>query len=281
MRWASAAAVEAALIGAALAAFIVLAGSCSALNAYDDVSAGTTTGGQGTGGATGGTAGAGNVGGGGAGAGATGGGGSTAGGGGAGAQGGAGGGPCDPRDVDACPGQKCTVVDEATGTTGCATAGPVGAWSVCVTDADCAATTWCDHPTHVCKPVCQGAGDCHDPGTQCLPAQAESPGTIPGLLLCVANCNPMSPVCGLHTNCIYLTDPPLFDCAASLDHADGDNCTEDQDCAAGMTCAGGTCRLWCDTPGDQFSWCKSMVWCCALDPAPSYGGTELGYCACP
>ena len=189
--------------------------------------------------------------------------------------------PCDPIMVDQCMGQKCTVVDEATGDTGCATAGPLGAWSPCANDADCGARLWCDHTTHVCKPVCHGLGDCNDPNTQCRPAEAGAGGSIPDFNLCVANCNPMSSSCGQHATCVYLGDPPLFDCYASLDHGDGDSCSQDSDCGAGLMCTGSTCRLWCDTPGDAGSWCKTFVWCCSIDPAPSYGGTELGFCACP
>jgi hypothetical protein len=199
-----------------------------------------------------------------------------------GGQGGKGGAvPCDPRDVDACPGEKCTVVDELTGATDCAHAGPLGAWSVCTIDADCAAHLWCDHATGVCKPMCESVDDCPDANTQCLPAAAEAGGTIPGLSLCVANCNPMSPACGALATCVYLDSPPLFDCFASLEHQDGDGCTTSSDCAAGLLCRGGTCRLWCNTPGDAGAWCKTFVWCCSIDPAPSYGGSELGYCACP
>jgi hypothetical protein len=92
----------------------------------------------------------------------------------------------------------------------------------------------------------------------------------------------MDPACGLHANCVYLGDPPLFDCYASLDHGDGDSCVEDADCAAKLMCTDDhECRKWCDTPGDVWSTCKTAVWCCTLDPAPSYGGDELGYCACP
>jgi hypothetical protein len=189
--------------------------------------------------------------------------------------------PCEPRDLEACGEQKCSVVDESTGATGCGLAGPLEAWNVCSSDADCAAGLWCDHLTGVCKPVCDNVGDCPDPTSQCLPAQADGGGSIPGLSVCVANCNPMSPGCGPHANCVYLGNPPLFDCTASLDHADGDSCSVDSDCAAGMTCRGSNCELWCSTPGDTFSWCKPVVWCCSIDPAPYYDQTELGYCDCP
>jgi hypothetical protein len=128
--------------------------------------------------------------------------------------------------------------------------------------------------------VCDNVTDCNDDTTQCLPAAGAWGEPIPGLGLCVANCNPMEPSCGVHANCVYLSVPPLFDCAASLDHGDGDSCSVDTDCAAGLLCRSNTCRPWCDTPGDVYATCKSLVWCCAIDPAPSYAGTELGYCAC-
>jgi hypothetical protein len=152
---------------------------------------------------------------------------------------------------------------------------------VCVSDADCAAGLWCDHGAHVCKRVCDDVGDCADNATQCLPAQAGGGGSIPGLSVCVANCNPMSAGCAIHATCVYLGNPPLFDCVASLDYADGDGCTLDSDCGTGLTCRSGKCRLWCNTPGQVDAWCKTFVWCCSIDPAPSFGGTALGYCSCP
>jgi hypothetical protein len=221
---------------------------------------------------------------------------SGAGGGGAhggGAGGGGGAGPCALGTYGSCgAGKKCTVVDTSTGATGCITAGPHQAWSLCAADSECEELTYCEKISHVCKPLCVDAASCLGDGV-CLPAKITYSDFVTGLSVCSSDCDPLSAVpCDDSygpSTCQIVNIPSGigFDCIASTDGPVGTACTpEDLDdytteCADGLACIGSGqdlhCLAWCTPIGAQAQ-CSSGVMCTALGMEVLHQGVSYGYC---
>jgi len=185
--------------------------------------------------------------------------------------------PMWPADQTGCSSnEKCSVVNETTGRTECVSAGTSTATTLCADDSNCVDRTWCDHGTGVCKLVCQSESDCAV-GALCLNAAADGGGTIPGLKVCTAYCDPRrGDGCNTSagpTNCLYGNSG--FDCfgsGTSIALCDGF-----LDCAAPYTCFAGACVDWCDQVGKN---CPPLIPVCHLySPAIEYDGVALGYCA--
>ena len=184
-----------------------------------------------------------------------------------------------PEGADGCPeGQKCSVVSETIGRTECVTAGPQPPTARCNVDADCVDRTWCDHATGVCKWVCQSGDNCPVGGT-CANAQAAGSGTIPGLQVCTAYCDPrVATSCNQSngtTNCLYGSSG--FDCFWSGNKAYPNTCGGFTECGPPQTCYLGFCRPWCDDAGHA---CPVVPGNCYAYPQPiHYGTAEMGYCS--
>ncbi len=186
------------------------------------------------------------------------------------------------------PTTKCAVTEEKTGESSCIQIGvtPTPAWSGCDTDNDCAAGTWCDLNSHVCKPICIVEGDCN-PGAHCFPMLQSTVNTpIPSLKACTAHCEPQagSP-CGPGVTC-FQDETGEFDCARSQNKVIGATCTLGDDCGKGLLCIGSmtmfTCEKWCH-PADAFSGACPFdkSYCTSFSTAVTYNGAQYGYCAAP
>lgn len=183
-----------------------------------------------------------------------------------------------PEGAATCPpDQKCTVVNESTGSAACEPAGAVPAWARCFSDADCQARLWCDHTTGVCKPLCQTTVQCPS-GADCLAALAAGGGPIPGLQICTSHCDPRNAnSCNQSygtTNCLYGDDG--FDCFASGTASYPASCSSFVDCAPPQTCHLGYCRFWCDVQANS---CVSPLFCRSYAVPIYYDGIELGFCS--
>ena len=176
---------------------------------------------------------------------------------------------------------KCTVTDEATGAVGCTTAGAQPHWEPCRDDGGCADGDFCDLRGRVCKPFCANANDCAAFDGECLPAMREPmamPAEIPGAKTCISMCDPKvgSPCAlGLGASCIWLGMSD-FDCALVQGSSEGDPCSSQYDCAAGLACVG-TCEEWCEPPGGFPGNC-SILGCGSVNPQIFYMGVEQGVC---
>lgn len=199
--------------------------------------------------------------------------------------GGTGGTGGDPGPCGGCQsGLKCTIVDEADGTWGCADAGPRPAWTVCFNDGDCQAGLWCDQPSEICKPICDNVNQCN-PSAQCVPAETAAGNAIPNLKLCTSFCHPenVQPCDSSQgaVNCVYRDQLGAFDCWRSAGHQVEAGCTQDADCGATMACASTQCLKWCDNPGNAF--CNTGIplvagYCSHLEPEVLRAGEEFGVC---
>ncbi len=186
--------------------------------------------------------------------------------------------------------QKCAVTDENAGTMTCITAGPVADWAKCNANQDCGASSFCDHKRNVCKPICDGAGQCPT-NAQCIPAkQSDGMTDVTGLKLCTAHCDPVSAApCGANITCFYDSKSVYFDCAAGSNLTEGVTCMFGTPaCAKDLTCAGSTakstCAQWC-TPintTDKNPACPVMrPYCDPLTVNVNYEGTDYGICRAP
>jgi hypothetical protein len=203
-----------------------------------------------------------------------------------------GGSGCVPGEPGCGDGDKCGVVDPATGETACVPAGDHPPWSRCQLDADCVDGSWCDPVMGVCRPycgptpACAGGGDCVHP----LDAKRDP---LPGVELCTANCHPQSgsPCDDAHgiTTCIMLGHSLLgkWDCVASAGTAEGMPCASSVECARGLGCftdlgVGKSCASWCTPvspdPFEPFSCKQGKGLCSATSPKAVHDGKEYGGC---
>lgn len=201
---------------------------------------------------------------------------------------------CALGEVTGCAdGEKCSVVDMATGDTGCVTAGNKPAWARCEFDADCQAGQWCDGSTEVCHPICQpGNDECNEgPGSKCIAAFGDSDTAIPNLGICTSDCDPLTadpcsddPVA--LTTCYYNIDETYWDCAKTLGLKEGEICTPGPfACERGTGCVGSEmsveahCLAWC-TPPDSPT-CDDGENCNGVNFTITHGSDEIGICAPP
>jgi hypothetical protein len=177
--------------------------------------------------------------------------------------------------------ERCTIVDESTGATGCVAlaASPLHPYEACASDTACPTGTWCDGRTGVCMPFCQTAQDCH--GNDCVAARNTSDSAIPGgTSVCVANCDPVAGTpCGNGTTCTYDAQVGDMDCFASLGMGDGEPCAALNDCGMSLVCVGGTCDPWCHPAGSEVSAdCEGGECDMFSNLAPMYDGSTYGFC---
>jgi hypothetical protein len=196
--------------------------------------------------------------------------------------GGDGGAPCSLLTPGTCGlGLKCSVIDPVTGAVGCVQAGGRPAFAKCSADPECAALTWCDHETRVCKPLCASANDCPNPKSSCIEARWRDEKLIPGLHTCTAHCDPekTSPCDDAYgpVTCYLNVAEYDFDCAASSNLPNGAMCSAAWDCADGHACADEKCRPWCSPPEFLSPDC-SPTSCLPLSPKVTYEGNEYGLC---
>lgn len=186
--------------------------------------------------------------------------------------------------------QKCAITDETAGTMTCITAGPVANWAKCNANQDCGASSFCDHKRNVCKPICDGAGQCPT-HAQCIPAkQSDGMTDVTGLKVCTAHCDPVSGApCGATITCFYDSKSVYFDCAAGSNLTEGVKCALGTPaCAKGLACAGSTalstCVQWCTPidPAVKNAACPAVrPRCYELAVNISYEGTNYGICDAP
>lgn len=167
-----------------------------------------------------------------------------------------GGGTCEylpGLECGCAAGERCTVVNETLGESGCVSveAGAAPAWSACASDAACGAGTFCDHETGACKPVCSSSNECPQ-GAVCHAARGADGNKIPGLALCTAHCDPASGApCGAGLACDFTDDfgSAELDCYASGGLGPTAACQGPHDCANGLVCVDDgtskTCKRWC------------------------------------
>jgi hypothetical protein len=203
---------------------------------------------------------------------------------------------CMPTGVSTCTPtcgcsatQKCAITDETVGTMTCITAGPVADWAKCNANQDCSASSFCDHTRKVCKPICDGAGQCPS-NAQCIPAkQSDGVTDINGLKVCTAHCNPTSAApCGPNITCFYDSKNIDFDCASGSNLIEGVTCVGATACAKGLVCAGtmamSTCAQWC-TPINKVTKnpaCPTArPYCDPVTVTVNYEGTDYGICSAP
>jgi hypothetical protein len=176
-----------------------------------------------------------------------------------------GGGSCEYLPGEECgcsaPGQKCTVIDPATGESACLTAGTTQEYGACSSTVDCGKGSWCELSTSVCEPICVNI--CTNGGS-CVPAAqgTMSTATIPGLDVCTVSCNLVtaSP-CGTGATCINLTSSSTGDtvgtvCIMSGLVPLGMPCSNGSNCGPGLVCVENEvdnateCSQWCSSADD-------------------------------
>ena len=173
--------------------------------------------------------------------------------------------------------EQCTVVDLVLGTDGglgCVRFGPQTAYSRCSAQVDCDVGLFCDRSTAVCKPICDAAGPPCESGGACVDAVSSTGDMIPGLQVCIADCNPApAPISpcgdGVETTCYYREDLEMLDCAASAGAAWPSSCDNHTDCAFSFACIDGTCTDTCFSEGvtcDGFTKSGANFFCMNFSP---------------
>lgn len=200
---------------------------------------------------------------------------------------------CDPYAFGLCgANRKCSVVNFATGDTDCITTTSRPAWSRCDDDGECAEGTFCSPLYGTCKPLCSANEDCptgeKGEAPICTVAWLEVNGVeIPGIQLCVANCNPATrvPCQTPGATCNLTTVAPSqggFECVGAGVIGEGGPCqgepADDKrvDCVAGHGCFGnpvtqmGECYRWCEPIGSQGN-CDAGDLCTQAGAGSTYG----------
>jgi hypothetical protein len=203
-----------------------------------------------------------------------------------------GGGTCEylPGHECGCSGgMKCSVVDDATGRSGCVASGSTPAFNQCSVDSDCAAELWCNNTTQACQPICGDTADCKTEGGLCEQAlQNDGTTPIPGLNVCAAHCNLLSAQpCGPGLNCVFQTNKDS-DCVLSMGATKHASCTVDSDCAQQLACIdlglgdGPECLPWCTPPSNSGSANAQGCgdgFCYTLTPPVEESSVSYGICA--
>lgn len=192
--------------------------------------------------------------------------------------------------------EQCTVVDLELGVDGgldCVRFGPQAPYSRCSAQVDCGVGLFCDRSTAVCKPVCDPSGAPCESGGACVEALSATGSVVPGLHVCVADCNPApAPISpcgdGDETTCYYRDDLEMLDCAASAGGTWPESCDAHTDCAFSFVCLDGTCTDTCFSEGvtcDNFTksgpnfFCMNFAPCGTCEAVPSVFG-EADVLAC-
>lgn len=185
--------------------------------------------------------------------------------------------------ADDCPsGHRCTIADEQTGHTHCVPLASqvMAPYEACLDDSACPAGTWCDWRTATCTPFCDSPADCAGTGGECVSAKTSGLKSIPGVTVCTANCDPVSPTsCGPGAACNYDSNAGSFDCYHSSDKSEGSTC-EFGECAPTLVCGSTSCLVWCAPAGaDNDAQCGSFGYCEAFSNlVPQRDGVTYGYC---
>ncbi len=199
-----------------------------------------------------------------------------------GGNGGGGPGSCTVGTEKGCAaGKKCSVIDPVTGGLGCVDAGPYQAWTVCAIDTDCAVGLWCDLVDDVCRPICN-ASDCLNLGN-CLEApRKDSPnGTVTGLKVCIANCEPdeAKPCNQINGPVTCARQAGNWSCAKTANGGAGKSCVDDTHCAPGLFCtASNNCWEWCVKGASGTCTMGTGSSCLSINPPQKRGNTEYGMC---
>jgi hypothetical protein len=185
---------------------------------------------------------------------------------------------CNLLGSDCSGTQKCAVTDEETGHTGCIELAATlrAKYATCTMDTECGAGQWCEHRTHVCKPICHSSADCS--GAKCTPALTTDGFKIAGLNVCVVDCDPIAVTpCSSGATCDWDNATPIksFDCFSTGNKGHLEACMEQPECAPSLTCSLGACSNWCTNDFD----CPGVESCYAFDSfTPVHGGTNYGWC---
>jgi hypothetical protein len=176
-------------------------------------------------------------------------------------------------------GQNCDVTD-VSGKTACVMAGARGIHEKCSDFGQCQKGLTCVYD--VCMPFCAAGTDCVST-SQCKPVQYVEAGAtkdIPGMKVCMAQCDPLNPskLCGASTTCLFSSPTATTCAAAGLSTTAGSCATDAFTCAPGYICVNtGDCKRWCrigftgDCPGGKV--------CGKLSTSPTIGTIEYGVCA--
>lgn len=178
-------------------------------------------------------------------------------------------GECDLGLQNCGAGRSCQINPEGAGVvTYCASAGGGIDGAPCTTEVDCAAGHFCAIAGNVCRRYCCGSGTC-GAGRACLPAAA---GSAAGYCF-VSGCDYISGSgCGAGLGCYpFMVDgaftPVCFRAGAA---GEGQACTNLDDCASGLACAGDSvCRRFCR---------PSAPSCSTGTCTPLTGLSDVGFC---
>lgn len=177
-------------------------------------------------------------------------------------------------------GTNCDVTD-VSGKTSCVMAGSKGIHEKCTDFGQCQKGFTCVY--NVCMPFCAGPSEGCTAKSQCKPVQYVESGAakdIPGMRVCMAQCDPLSPTkaCGASTTCLF-SSPTATTCAAAGLSTTAGSCASDPfTCAPAYVCVNtGDCKRWCRIgfAGD----CPGGKTCGKLSTSPTLGTIEYGVCA--
>jgi hypothetical protein len=192
---------------------------------------------------------------------------------------------CDTAPQCGCdPGDKCDVLDLATGDAICVSEGSVAPYQSCLF-AGCIKGQACIGG--VCKPYCDSLADCPGANRECRPVQIDSGGTpvnVPGMSTCTSACDPVNPalLCGAGLTCSFNAGWASTDCFPAGTGQGIGACAGSQGCITGYICVNNQstgsqdCLQWCriGNPND----CNGGGVCTPLQSAPTLGGQEYGAC---
>lgn len=203
-------------------------------------------------------------------------------------------GPCSPPAGSPCAvfpqcgcaaGQNCNVTNTS-GKTSCVAAGSDGLHDACTASGECQKGMQCI--AGLCVPFCNSDSDCTISGSprckavQYLPTGSTTPADVPGLKICLSQCDVLNPttVCGPNTSCFfpYLSDDTTECTAAGTSTVKGGCASSSFSCAPGYTCVNdGDCFKWCRIgfPGD----CPAGRTCTGFMTPIMKAAVEYGVCA--
>jgi len=204
-------------------------------------------------------------------------------------------GPCDTSPQCGCTTtQNCVVIDQASGNTGCITAGTTQPYQRCTTNSQCTRGNSCFGG--LCTPFCASGADCPGAYRMCKQAYHVDGGgatvPTPGHLYCTRTCDPLNPAlddatfdpCGSGLKCLPSNDraSDCFDLGSGGGMQDdfcGLTSADDSFCAPGYLCVspiglGFTCAKFCVIGGAA---CASGT-CTGFGTAQFAGPNQIGVC---